>query len=63
MKKDIIISDPSDEQDSIIHVYYTSPIKKILRIDVMGRLEAHHMEDCERIEMDGVEYRLEDVYE
>ena len=35
----------------------------LFRIDVMGKLEVHHMVDCERIEMDGVEYTLEDVYE
>jgi hypothetical protein len=35
----------------------------LLRIDVMGKLETYHKSDCDRIEMDGVEYTLEDVYE
>ena len=35
----------------------------LLRIDVMGKLEVKHMSDCERIKMDNVEYKLEDVYE
>tara|TARA_R110002096_G_scaffold217142_2_gene405164 strand:+ start:1808 stop:2083 length:276 start_codon:yes stop_codon:yes gene_type:complete len=35
----------------------------LFRLDVMGMLEVHHMVDCERIEMDGVEYTIEDVYE
>ena len=35
----------------------------LFRLDVMGKLEVHHMVDCDRIEMDGVEYTLEDVYE
>lgn len=35
----------------------------LLRLDIMGQLEVHHMSECERIEMDGVEYKLEDVCE
>lgn len=35
----------------------------LFRIDVMGKLEVHHMVDCEQIKMDGIEYKLEDVYE
>ena len=34
----------------------------LLRIDVMGKLDVFHMSDCEDIIVDGVLYKLEDVY-
>ncbi len=45
------------------HIYDFELDCGIFRVDAMGMLEVHHMVDCEQIEMDGVEYALDDVYE
>lgn len=33
----------------------------LFRLDVMGRTELHHYDDLDKIEVDGIEYTLDDI--
>jgi hypothetical protein len=33
----------------------------LFRLDVMGRTEVHHYDDLDKIEVDGIEYTLDDI--